>query len=120
MLDTLFMDGLQADLERANRINSLLERTGAVHLDDPVADLRKLETLVILPTLDIRQAAAHHADELPFGVRLLMKGLGGSTRDSRQLISYLLFESGFTRELIDMGYDDGRARRNELEAFLNE
>lgn len=118
MLDTLFLDGLHADLERAARINTLLERSGA-GLTGKVDNLRPIETLVILPSVDVRQAAAHHADELPFGVRLLLKGLGATSRDGRQLISYLLFESGFTRELIEMGYDDGRARRHELEAFLN-
>jgi NTE family protein len=49
---------------------------------------------------------------------LLLKGLGASRRDGRQLISYLLFESGFTRALIELGYRDGMDRRDHLEAFL--
>jgi NTE family protein len=39
-------------------------------------------------------------------------------RDGMQLVSYLLFESGFTRELIDMGYRDALAMEEDLRAFL--
>jgi NTE family protein len=35
-----------------------------------------------------------------------------------QLISYLLFESGFTRELIEMGYRDALEMEDDLRAFL--
>jgi NTE family protein len=35
-----------------------------------------------------------------------------------QLVSYLLFESGFTRELIEMGYRDALAMEEELRAFI--
>ena len=45
-------------------------------------------------------------------------GLGAMNRNGMQLVSYLLFESGFTRELIDMGYRDALAMEDELRAFL--
>lgn len=118
MLDSLFMDGVCGDLERATRINVLLEQLGAEGLEEPIANLRHIDSMVVLPSQDIRQVATKHARELPLSLRLLLKGLGTTNRDGRQLVSYLLFESGFTRELIDMGYRDGVERRDELKAFL--
>jgi NTE family protein len=35
-----------------------------------------------------------------------------------QLVSYLLFESGFTRELIDMGFRDAMGMEDEIRTFL--
>ncbi len=118
MLDSLFMDGLYGDLERITRINMILDQLGAGQLTGPIANLRRIDSMVVLPSRDIREAAEDHAGELPFALRTLLRGLGATRRDGRQLISYLLFETGFTRELIDLGYRDGRERRDELEAFL--
>jgi NTE family protein len=49
---------------------------------------------------------------------MLLHGVGARARGGYQLISYLLFESGFTRELIEMGYRDGLSRQDDLHAFL--
>jgi NTE family protein len=118
MLDSLFMDGLYSDLERVTRINLLIEQLGRAALKEPIASLRKIDSLVVLPSQDIREIAGNHASELPLPLRLLLKGIGAKGRDGRQLVSYLLFESGFTRELIELGYRDGLERRDELKAFL--
>jgi NTE family protein len=118
VLDTLFMDGLYSDLERIARINQIVEQLGEEHLTGPLAGLRRVQTLVIVPKEDIRAVAARHADELPHSVRLLLRGLGASRRGGMQLVSYLLFESGFTRELIEMGYRDALAMEDALRAFL--
>ena len=118
MLDTLFMDGLYADLEQATRINVIMDQMDGKSLEGPVANLRPLSTLIIVPKKDIREVAERHVEELPRGVRLLLGGLGAINKGGRQLISYLLFESGFTRELIDMGYRDALEMEADLRAFL--
>jgi NTE family protein len=118
MLDTLFMDGLYTDLERLSRTNRILEQLGNAKLTGTLAALRPLHTLVIVPRQDLRSIAAEHARELPRGVRLLLRGLGAGARSGMQLVSYLLFESGFTRALIDMGYRDAMEMEDELRAFV--
>jgi NTE family protein len=118
MLDTLFMDGLYTDLERLSRTNRILEQLGSTKLSGTLGALRPLHTLVIVPHQDIRSVAAEHARELPRGVRILLRGLGAGSKSGMQLVSYLLFESGFTRALIDMGYRDAMAMEDELRAFV--
>jgi NTE family protein len=118
MLDTLFMDGLLTDLERLARVNRLLGCVEPTLARKLVGDLRPLHTVVVVPKQDMRVVAAAHANELPGGVRVLLKGLGAMNRLGMQLVSYLLFESGFTRELIDMGFRDALAMEDALRAFL--
>jgi NTE family protein len=118
MLDTLFMDGLYTDLERLSRTNRILEQLGPRKLSGTLATLRPLHTLVIVPRQDLRSVAAEFVHELPRGVRLLLRGLGASSNSGMQLVSYLLFESGFTRALIDMGYRDAMEMEEELRAFI--
>jgi NTE family protein len=113
MLDTLFMDGLYGDLERLSNLNHVIALAGKT-LDN----LRPLHTLVIVPKDDVRAVAVRHAHELPRAVRLLLAGLGATNRSGMQLVSYLLFESGFTRELIDMGFRDAMAMEDEIRTFL--
>jgi NTE family protein len=118
MLDTLFMDGLYTDLERLSRTNRILEQLGDCKLSGTLAGLRPLHTLVIVPRQDLRSLAAEFVHELPRGVRVLLRGLGASSISGLQLVSYLLFESGFTRALIDMGYRDALEMEDELRAFI--
>lgn len=120
MLDTLFMDGLYADLEQATRVNVIMEQLEGKTLEGPVAGLRPISTLIIVPKEDIRQVAERHVDELPRAVRLLLGGSGAMDKGGLQLISYLLFESGFTRELIEMGLRDAMEMEEDLRAFLSD
>ncbi|HEU4620092.1 MAG TPA: patatin-like phospholipase family protein [Gammaproteobacteria bacterium] len=120
MLDTLFLDGLYADLEHVTRTNQMLKEIGVDRLRTPEHELRRLTTLIVLPKQDIRDVAARHVDELPYGVRLLLRGLGAMNHLGMQLVSYLLFESGFTQELISMGYRDAMSMEDDLRAFLSD
>jgi NTE family protein len=118
ILDTLFMDNLYSDLERLTRINQLVEKVPEGRLAGSLEGLHKAETLLILPSRDIRELALEYADELPRPVRLLLRGLGASGKGGGQLLSYLLFERGFTRALIRLGFEDAIARREHIMALL--
>ncbi len=118
MLDTLFMDGLYSDLERVTRINMLLDCFGEGRQTSGMPDLKRVETLVVLPSLDLRDLATGHADEMPLSIRLLLRGLGAYGPRGGQLLSYLLFERGFTRALIQLGYEDAMSRRAHVMALL--
>ena len=116
MLDTLFMDGIYSDLERATRINSILEKVGPIESRRGI--LRPVETLLIVPSEDIRDIAARHVHELPRPLRALLRGIGAMNPSGMQFVSYLLFESGYTRDLIQLGYRDAKQNDEEIRAFL--
>jgi len=115
LLDTIFMDSLNADLSRLRRINRTLTLVPPALRTE--SGLHNIESLVIRPSRDVRDITQQHMGEIPRAVRLLLRSLGGWGKDWR-LASYLLFEKAYCRELIAMGYKDGLAMKDEVMAFL--
>jgi NTE family protein len=115
LLDTIFMDTLNADLNRLRRINRTLESVPAAQRSS--TGLACIDTLVIRPSRDLREITHQHMAEIPRAVRTLLRALGGWGKDWR-MASYLLFESAYCQELIELGYRDGLRERERLVAFL--
>lgn len=118
VLDTLFMDTLHGDLERLQRINQTLLFVSGGELLGDSHPLKRIETLVVKPSRDVRDIADEHAHEFPRTVRFLLRSIGAKGAGGRQLISFLLFEPGYCNALIDLGYQDAMARRDEVVSFL--
>lgn len=119
LLDSIFSDSLYADLERANRINRTLAHIPANHFEPDMPNLRHVDTLLISPSRRPRRLAARHIDELPKGIRWLLGALGGEEEGGELLLSYMLFDGHYCRDLIDLGKRDVRARREEVLRFLD-
>ncbi|MEO8224266.1 MAG: patatin-like phospholipase family protein [Gammaproteobacteria bacterium] len=119
ILDALFMDGLSSDLENLIRINLILENSPGRVMQGEFGQLHHTDAFIMLPSRDIQAIAARHVQEMPRPVRLLMRGMGALNYGGSQLLSYLLFESGYTRELIALGYEDAMNRREDLMAFMD-
>ena len=118
MLDTLFMDGLYSDLERMTRINQLIDSLPAGERRGSFEHVRPIDTMVVLPSQDLRQIAHKHLADMPRAIRVLLRGLRGGAQSEDRLLSFLLFEQSYTRELIALGYNDAMQVKDQLLDFL--
>lgn len=115
-LNSIFLDSMEADLERLKKINDLV----AIMPEEmrERAEIRHVDALIILPSQPIAGIAERHAAELPWTIRLLLRLIGTMHQRGGTLLSYLMSERNFCRTLIDLGYQDALNRRAEIIAFL--
>jgi NTE family protein len=119
MLDTLFLDGLYADLERMTRINQLIDSVPAGERAGALTRMRPIDTMVVVPSRDLREIAHRHRRAMPVPVRMLLRGIRGESTNESRLLSFLLFEQAYTRELIELGYADAMRIKDELRDFVS-
>jgi NTE family protein len=120
-LASIFLDGLSADVERLQRMNALMELTGE---DGSKGSVRRIDVLTITPSQSLDLMALEHLQDMPAQARALFRVLGVSSDPGRpgggSLMSYLLFESSYTKRLIELGYADTMQRNDEVIAFFKE
>jgi NTE family protein len=114
MLDTLFTDQVYGDLEQLERFNAVAE-----YAPQAARGGVKVESLMLAPSVDPREIALRYTSEMPPGLRALLRVIGGRDASGLQLPSYLMFESGYTRALIELGYRDAMEARGALMAFMS-
>jgi NTE family protein len=120
IFDSLFMDSLDADIERMRRINHTISETKDNRVEYRDTALRQIDYLVISPSADVREIVAHYVDNFPRSVRILLKGIGALAREGRPLMSYLMFDAPFCKELMELGYKDGIAAREQILRLLGQ
>ena len=119
VLNSIFLDNLDPDLERLERINKTISLIPNRRLESNGVALRQVDVLTIAPSDDIGDIAQRHANLLPRSLRFLLRGIGAVGDHSSTLLSYLMFEKAFCRELIELGYKDAMAAKNEILQFLD-
>lgn len=119
-LNSIFLDTLMVDLERLERINRTLSAVPQEALSSGRIGLRPVKVLFLSPSQSIERIAVRFLHELPGTVRFLLRPTGALSRSGSNLASYLLFEEGFCRALIDLGYQDTMNRGDQVRTFFDD
>ena len=114
MLDALFSSGLLSDLERLDRINQIIKHSSNGLISTASKQMKHLDYCIISPSKDINLIAEEHFNEIPYSIKLLLRGLGLRHQSRSELLSFLLFESSFTQELIKLGFQDAIEHKQHI------
>ncbi len=117
-LSSIFLDTLEVDLEGLERINRTISLMPQEIRGSSGLTLRHVEYLLFTPSRELESIALDHAHDLPRTVRFFLGGVGAMRRGGGALLSYVLFEKGFCRALLDLGYNDTMRRRDEVLSFF--
>ncbi|MEM8964342.1 MAG: patatin-like phospholipase family protein [Acidobacteriota bacterium] len=116
LLNAIFLDVLDQDAHRLERLNEVLERLPP----DERGDQRLIDLLLLRPSSDLGRMVAGFEPTLPRGIRFLTRGLGTRDTESPDVLSLLMFQQDYVRRLIDIGEADAAANRDELDRLIQE
>jgi NTE family protein len=139
ILNAFLLDHIDYDLERLRRFNALVAAAKSVgdaeyhrRLDDVVtrmrgAPYRIVGEYMIRPSIDLGEIAGEIARAGRFkgegggpGIRMLRRMASARGASEADLLSYILFDGIYAHELVRIGYEDARARHEELARFLHD
>jgi NTE family protein len=114
LLNSVFLDLVDQDVLRLERLNKLLERLPPEQRNG----LRTIRIMKIRPSRDLAVMAAGYELELPRTFRFLTRGLG--TRETRapDILAMLMFNPQYLRSVMELGEHDAELRAEEMEAFV--
>ncbi|MFB6240571.1 MAG: patatin-like phospholipase family protein, partial [Gemmatimonadota bacterium] len=116
LANSSFLDTLETDARWLRRVNRLVSRLPEEERGrEP---LHEVDLLVLRPSRDLGRLAAEYEQELPRTLRFLSRGLGTRESESPDLVSYLLFERGYLRRLIELGERDAERQWPRIASFL--
>jgi NTE family protein len=117
VLNAVFVEALEMDIERLGRINRTLSMMPEAARP---AELREVPLFVLRPSEDLGLLAKDTLSSLPFLIQYLFRGLGISGESGWDLLSYLAFDCTYTLKLLALGYADAMAQADALREFLGQ
>lgn len=115
MLNGIFLDNLDRDIEMVNRMNDIARLLSL--WKKRYSPWRPIQTLHLRPSIDVSSIAQAQYHTMPGLLQFMLNILGAKSR-SGDLLSFLLFEKAFARELMRLGYDDTMAVKEDIETFF--
>jgi NTE family protein len=119
LFNVMFLDHLATDIEHLERLNQLLSCSQINQSSiEECEQIRPLKPLLITPSVNLSQLADQHQRDMPYLIQYFVNSLGRDAASCSDLMSYLLFASRYTTDLIEIGYHDASQRIDEIEDFL--
>jgi NTE family protein len=132
-LNALLLDRIDNDIERVHKLNMILE-AGTQHWGPSFVDelnralgrrskVRPLDVVHVRASEDIGVVAAQYVQSPEFAKRAggwiarVLRRIGEGAEEA-DLLSYVLFDGGWSSLLIEMGRRDARKQHDELAAFF--
>lgn len=117
VLNGLFLDNIQADVDRLLRTNDILKMFN--QNDSTTIGLRNIDLFMCNPSKKIDEVASQHVHRLPKSILKLLERIGATEKLGGSLASYLLFEENYCNDLITIGYEDAWNQKIKIAEFLN-
>ncbi|MBA6265509.1 MAG: patatin-like phospholipase family protein [Colwellia sp.] len=118
LLDTIFSDTLHSDIERLERINETIKLIPP-EVRKEKDGLKPISSFLINPSHDFNAIAVDYFSDLPLSIRLLLRSVGISNDSESSIVSYLLFEKNYCRQLIKLGFEDAMEQETAIRKFLS-
>jgi NTE family protein len=137
-LNALLIDRVDYDLDRLRRMNAIVDagceligphflaRINERIAPHEGAPLRRIDELLIRPSQDLGELASNYAKSDAFAAsaglsaRVFRRLAERDPNDDSDLLSYVMFDGGFSKQLLELGMEDARARRDELAELFTE
>ena len=118
LLNAVFLDSLETDIERLERINRTLSLMTEEQKSRMPTPLKTIPVMALRPSQDLGQLAQGTLKEFPTLIRFLLKGVGAKEDKGWDLVSYLAFEKAYTSQLVELGYMDTMRKKESVLEFL--
>lgn len=111
LMHSLFLDGVDGDLEHLQRLNNEADHY-------PQGGLKHIPVLILKPSRNLEEMLPNLLNHFPPTLRFFFRGLGVSTHQGNGLMSYLAFLPDCIQPLMELGYQDTLARKSEILEFM--
>lgn len=113
MMNAIFLDSLDSDVERLEKMNIMVAIMGK-H-----SPWRHIPILSLNPSRDLGAMTKKLNNEMPKFLRYFLSSIGVTGLSGLDLLSYLAFDSSYTLQVTELGYEDTLARKNEILSFID-
>lgn len=127
IFNSFFIDHAQSDLYNLDNINAIIKEAESFspgferHVKTLAKPFREITSYALSPSSDIGRLAGSYLANLSVKenrlYRLMLK-MADITRTESDLASYLLFDGGFSKILIDLGFHDAMANEDKILEFF--